>query len=36
MPGALGILLGVVPGGAAVGIGLVGAEGALTTIEEIG
>jgi len=36
MPGALGILLGVEPGAAGVGKGLVGAEGALTTIEAIG
>jgi len=35
-PGALGILLGFVPGAAGVGIILVAAEGALTTIAERG
>ena len=36
IPGALGILLGVEPFVAGVGITLVGAEGALKTIEERG
>lgn len=35
-PGALGILEGLVPAAKGVGIGLTGAEGALTTMDEMG